>query len=228
MKCLSKGWCHSISHYRRSRTRSSNSTFVYQCKFQGEQNNQVLFLNAKEQVGGDTVVVETLEYHSIGYNNIQFVGSSNGLILCKSCYNSGDNTTLVPYVCNPILNQWVSVTPICVGEHSIFMGLVFDGVSQHHFKVVLCYASYVKMYRKRLNYHIYSSDTGEWREVKAKLVNSSMLTTSYMMFEGDISYLYRKGMVHWISNRYMLVYHFQNNFFKVIVLPAISIQRMWE
>ncbi|KAF5195186.1 hypothetical protein FRX31_015227 [Thalictrum thalictroides] len=110
------------------------------------------------------------------------------------------------------------------------MGLAFNGVSdsQHHFKLVLCYASYVSLYRKSLICWIYSSYTEEWREVKAKLVKSSILTTDYMMFDGDISYLYRKGMVHWICNQYMLVYHFEKNFFKVIELPAISIQRMWE
>ncbi|PIA59969.1 hypothetical protein AQUCO_00400685v1 [Aquilegia coerulea] len=232
MKCSSKAWFGYISQYRQSKPRSSNSTFVCQYKFGDEQENQVFFLNVKEQLGGNVVVETLANYHSHLVNSIDntkpkinFVGSSNGLIICKSCNSADDNDTVVPYVASPILNQWFSLPPISIGKRKIIMGLAFDGVPQHHFKVLICYSDYLNKYRKYMNCHIYSSDTGNWRNNKAILL-SSISETSYMVFD-DTSYVYRKGVIHWILNQYLLFYHFEKDFFKIYNLGT-TVRRLWE
>ncbi|PIA36639.1 hypothetical protein AQUCO_03300087v1 [Aquilegia coerulea] len=235
MKCLSKGWYDLISHYRKSILRSSPSHFICQYKFNVDQDSQVMFYNIEEQEvcdeSGEIVVVETLENPSLSFsidNNINLLGSSNGLILgfCKNSADDNIDTTPVPYVCNPNLNQWVSLPPFSNDKHSVCMALAFDGISQHHFKVVMCYVYCVNESRTTMRYRIYSSDTGKWWIKRTKLFNSSILT-SCARIDSEMSYLYRKGIAHWVFNGFMLVYHFKKEYFKIVKLPT-TVGCLWE
>ncbi|KAF5196253.1 hypothetical protein FRX31_014165 [Thalictrum thalictroides] len=233
MKCLSKGWCSLISHYRRSKPRSNISTLVCQYKVRySAKNSQVIFYDVKEQVGQEgEIVLETLENHSLSFSidneTFQLLGSSNGLVLYK-IYNFEDHT-FIPYVSNPILNQWVSLPPICEDERFICIGLAVDaGEPQHHFKVVWYPTNTVNKYSKHVCCEIYCSDTGTWREKRARLFNSFVaLPLLVPEYDPPISFFYRKGMMHWVVTNIMVVYHFEDNFFKTISLP-LYLGRLWE
>nr|POF26544.1 hypothetical protein CFP56_37824 [Quercus suber] len=153
--------------------------------------------------------------------------SCNGLLLYLAIdkeHVTKDGEACTKFVVsNPVLNQCLEIPFHQRWYCFIFAALVFDG-SQKHFKVIH-YSTYRFNHScKVIKCYIFSSETMEWEEHEARVLNSSFSSVI-----GTCSYasLYRKGKLYSIWGESMLVYNVEKGFFTLVSLPRIR-QRPWN
>ena len=178
---------------------------------------EAIFIKFEDQGGvtwGQTSLSLSHTFHG-GF----LLDSCNGLLLYlaideERVTKDGEACTKF-VVSNPVLNQCLEI-PFHQRWHClIFAALVFDG-SQKHFKVIH-YSTY--RFSKVIKCYIFSSETMEWKEHEARVLNSSFSNDTRGCSDAS---LYWKGKLYSTWGKSMLVYNVEKGFFNLVSLPRIG------
>lgn len=138
---------------------------------------------------------------------LHLLGSSNGLLLCKSVSSVDEMSTY--YVCNPLTAKWVSIPSPPQSKGLGVTGFFCENSSScsslSYFKVV--HIPSFEMPSKEFNIDIFSSDLGEW--ISCEVSCSQYIEWNVPLINNVITH---NGVVYWIEGRNrILVYDLSNN-----------------
>ncbi|PIA59994.1 hypothetical protein AQUCO_00400701v1 [Aquilegia coerulea] len=216
MKCISKDWCRLISQI----PKVSDFVFVLIEKLYDEElyecKTNISLFGIKNR-GGD---LEYHEYNALGSTldgDIDRFCYSNGLLLCYDDYLMHTS----PFIYDLILKKPISLHTMritCAGR-AIYMGLAYDGLQTRQFKVV-CF--FFNEDLEFLDCTIFSSETGDWKNHQAKVINYSRMDHYFLKYIYQRRYstffqsecLFHDGLIYWTLYGYLIAYNLQENFFE--------------
>ncbi|KAF5182479.1 hypothetical protein FRX31_027930 [Thalictrum thalictroides] len=241
MKCVSKDWCRLISQLTKSIPRLNPFGLIWFSEYSicfnyngvyGQHRSNLMLLNVQVQEG-------KLEYHescsTLLDGNLDSLCYSDGLLLCCE----SETRTFEPILYDLILKQLIHLPPVDEflpeDVEPIGMGLALDDkcLTTRHFKLVCFY------YSGCLDFFdcvIYSSETREWKKLRAPVSNYSSInyngeTGMVFGYPSNIELffqshcLYHEGLIYWTVHGYLVVYHPKDNFFEIHDLPM---KKYWD
>ncbi|KAF5187723.1 hypothetical protein FRX31_022692 [Thalictrum thalictroides] len=203
-KCVSKGWNNMICDpvfrkLQRQNSKAVISGFFFQLQDQHELSCQAKYVSINDkQVFVQHTILDFLP------ENVYVIGSSNGLLCCRNCWNPFPNPRKyqkVVYVCNPAIEKYVKVEgPKGLWTNSVdviqglgFFSNPFSYSMNDSSNFTLVWIS-KKVRFKSYSFHIYSSEIGGWRM-------SEEVCDCQSLIYNDSRSIFASGVLYWLTNQ---------------------------
>ncbi|KAF3956922.1 hypothetical protein CMV_018003 [Castanea mollissima] len=220
-KCVSKRWKNLISdpsflrvHHQRSQLRGITTLLIQQRDDITGDGLSSIFSTCGPPLFKDDLRVSIMIQNSFPANHVVIMGSSNGLICCRS-RRTLEQPMLVIFICNPITREWISLRPTnChVGRIFTFAFYPFGSSSNKasNFKVVSIQRQ--KCDQNSYSFVIYSSETGKWK--------TSMEVCHYKDDLNENKYIHIKGRFYWLTEKQRIItFDLEEELSGVIIAPG--------
>ncbi|KAI8548843.1 hypothetical protein RHMOL_Rhmol07G0305700 [Rhododendron molle] len=212
LKPVSKSWCHLITTLRHSTPPTTSSGLVI--FYRQVHDNPTLHQSSLLRIQNS----KTLSVSStLSLSYPWLLDSCNGLVLYAK---KNETHGWVYCVYSPVLSQHRILPHRNKSEILARESLAFDGSQRGNFKVVCFFFQDIDFKGGKIECQIFSSATGDWREIEAPLINSFLLTQIGFQL-GDVwgQSVYRNGKLYWVWSRCMLVFDEDQEFFELVELP---------
>ncbi|XP_058103542.1 F-box protein At5g07610-like [Magnolia sinica] len=196
-KCVSKGWYALISY--RVLPKTTDVGFLCQCISRFDNTIQTTFFRVDKE--GSAFL-----NHSLGFSSEKkclILDSRNGLLLLKKGWLER------LYVYNPTTKHTLQLPHSRFGMLTAHASLASNG---KNYKVIRFF------YNGRIDsfdMEIYSSQTCQWKEIELEIPRFS-----YIYNVPHAHSVSLKGAIHWIWGNYILIYHLEDDYCKLIKLPT--------
>ncbi|KAL3505306.1 hypothetical protein ACH5RR_035147 [Cinchona calisaya] len=217
LKSVSKTWCKFIEHIRRCHPPTTTSGLAILLKHHHRDHQdfqETTFL--KSQEGREGFFFRTIA--SIKHNfPLNLIDSCDGYLLYAT--NNGDSWTY--YICSPSLDQCLALPQAHGITRLTCASLAFDDSRRENLRVLCFFLKEIDFVEGTMSCMIFLSETWEWREFQARILNSDLLLERDFETEQLFgSSVFCRGRLYWMWSVFMLVYDNQGVFFKLIPLPT--------